>query len=200
MRKKLTFIIIISFILIFTIYLIKSSRYVNRDTKTVTHTEKIASPSSALTAQTLPASDNASVQEKVNEWNQQVMNDPYIKHIRTALNGYLDGTYEGISDPDNAINPSSQDKPNSGLGAFSKEYYQSKFYVMSITQGLFGGEEINIIFADKPDKIFWIWIFTTENGDYDFMGISETESSEKAEAGSIETFVKDNLENNYITI
>ena len=100
--------------------------------------------------------------------------DPYVKHVRVALNGYLDGTMKGIDSIDDVVKAKTNaDRSVSGLDAYSKDYYKSKFVVLLSSPSVAGGKEINIIFQDKPDKIFWTWVYAKESNVYDLRGFSE---------------------------
>lgn len=72
--------------------------------------------------------------------------NPYIQHTRKAFNGYLDGTNTGISDPVSAQ-----------LSAVDTDYLKSKFVPLSIADNTTGGgKQINILFVDKLDAVFWV--------------------------------------------
>ena len=90
----------------------------------------------------------------------QVYRNPYVIHIRKVLNSYLEGKIEGISSP-NVVVKTDIDKDGfmTGLDSFSKDYYKSKFVVFSINDFLGGGKEIQIIFQDKPDRLFSAWVY-----------------------------------------
>jgi hypothetical protein len=121
-------------------------------------------------------------QEQLEQY-YEVYKNPYVLHVRKALNGYLKGTNEGIEFPESVIEAHTLEKAPSesgienadsapaGLDSFSKDYYQSKFVVMAINDGVMGGKIINIIFQDRPDKLFDVWIYQMAEGDYDFRGI-----------------------------
>ncbi|HBY09772.1 MAG TPA: hypothetical protein VI911_06800 [Patescibacteria group bacterium] len=91
--------------------------------------------------------------------------DPFVIQIRTTLNSYLkdpkmlsETVLEGLGDG------------KSGLNSYSSEYFKGRFVVMDIKNGLAGGKEINIIFPDKPDKVFWVWVYVTTDGVYEMRG------------------------------
>lgn len=127
--------------------------------------------------------------EKWKKWNE-VYQDLFVIHIRKALNGYLNSTNEGMSDPNSVIEPLKDDKQHiTGLSTFSKDYYKSKFIVLSIANNPFGGKQINILFQDKPDKVFWVWVYKPEGADYDLRGFQENTKFTKAD---IENFKNNN--------
>src|SRR3989344_1287840 len=127
-------------------------------------------------------------QEDIDKWNE-IYKNPFARHIRKALNGYLNGTNEGIADPDLVIPISDDKEGRSGLNAFSKDYYRSKFIVLSIVNGVYGGKEITIVFQDKPDMAFWVWVYKPVDEDYNLKGFAEnTKFTKKV----MEDFVKYN--------
>jgi len=100
-----------------------------------------------------------------NETEEEIYNNPYIKHIRTALNGYLDGSNIGAEETIALY----EAKPNDecGLKPTDKEYYRSKFFIFDVYDNEYGGVEAQIIFVDKPDTIFGAWVYKLGNDDYD---------------------------------
>ena len=44
---------------------------------------------------------------------------------------------------------------------------------MEIKNSVAGGEEINILFPDKPDKVFWVWVYKLADGGYETRGFKE---------------------------
>jgi hypothetical protein len=98
--------------------------------------------------------------------------DPFVLHVRKALNGYLSGTYEGMDSPDTTIGKW-EDK-YTGLASFDVNYYRSKFAILSVDDSSFGGKDITLIFQDKPDKIFSAWVYKYPDAEkYDMRGFSE---------------------------
>lgn len=121
--------------------------------------------------------------------------NPYVMHIRKALNGYLDGTNEGIEFPDVVIDAHELEGTPAGLDSFSKDYYRSKFVVMAINDGPMGGKIINIVFQDKPDKLFNVWVYQLADGTYDFRGFWQntkfTEEKMKKTQKMFEKYIND---------
>lgn len=124
-------------------------------------------------------------QETVDDWNE-IYKDPFVMHIRKALDGYLNGTNAGMSVPESIINPLENDKEKiTGLSSFSKDYYKSKFIVISIAGNPYGGRQINILFQDKPDKIFWVWVYKQTDGNYDLRGLAQSTKFTEEDIASI---------------
>lgn len=79
-----------------------------------------------------------------------VYDKPEVKILRKVLNAYLAGK--------------SKAEETQELDKFSKDYYRSKFVVMSVDPGVFGGNFLTIMFQDKQDKVFTAWIYSTPQG------------------------------------
>jgi len=114
------------------------------------------------------------VQLETTEENLQryydVYKEPSVLHLRKALNGYLSGTTEGIETPEAVISKRiNEEGILSGLDSFDKEYYKSKFIVYDIRKFLGDGDQITVIFQDKPNKMFQAWVYWNEKnpGYYD---------------------------------
>ena len=106
------------------------------------------------------------------------LRDPYVLHLRKALNGYLDGTNVGIIKPDYVIKYKCGGVP-SGLDCFSKDYFKSKFVVFHVADGVLGGKVISIVFQDKPDRLFVAWVRRFGDGSYDLSGFWQNQTFDK---------------------
>jgi len=129
----------------------------------------LKTPSPALSPSPTPIEPIQFTQEQLQGYYKSYQ-DPYVIHIRKALNGYLSGTNYGMDDPKSTINgdPSfNKDGLLTGLKNFSNDYYKSKFIVYSINSSIAGGYFIRIEFQDKPDKIFLAWVYKLGTGAYD---------------------------------
>jgi len=104
--------------------------------------------------------------------------DPYFKHIRKAIDGYLTGTNDGISLPVFVVNPSVDNNGKAfGLASFDKLYFTSEFTVLKVETAKPYGKIITIFFDDHPDKIFDTWILKDNSGKYDLRGFWENKPS-----------------------
>jgi len=83
--------------------------------------------------------------ERFSPVEESETSDPYFKHIRRALDGYLNGTNDGISLPTFVVNPSTDSN----------------------------GKIITIFFDKMPDKIFDCWVLKSAKGEYDLRGFWE---------------------------
>lgn len=116
--------------------------------------------------------------ERLQPIKESETTDPYIKHIRKAIDGYLKGTNDGISLPVFVINTSTDSEGKLfGLASFDKMYFTSDFTVIKIETGKPYGKIISIFFEKKPDKIFDCWILKESNGNYDLRGFWENSPS-----------------------
>jgi hypothetical protein len=117
--------------------------------------------------------------------------DPYVLHIRKALNDYLSGTNEGMEIPDAVIEKhDTGDGSLAGLAAFERSYYQSKFVVMALEDALMGGKTATIIFQDKPDRVFTAWIYRLGDDQYDLRGFWEDATATERIEEHLKTFGK----------
>ena len=82
--------------------------------------------------------------------------NPFVMYIRTSFNNFLG---------DNL--PTSEEFVRESLEEF-KEYIENKFIVLAVNDGIAGGKDINIIFPEKADKVFWIWVYELgDNGGFE---------------------------------
>lgn len=128
-------------------------------------------------SQQLDKNQNEPPEENIfNLTDEEIYNNPFVRHIRIALNGYLDGSNKGIED-DSVINGMGEDTNNlnCGLSKFDKSYYKSKFIIWNSEPNKYGGMATDIVFIDKPDTIFWAWVYQyhNEGSDYILRGFCE---------------------------
>jgi hypothetical protein len=86
--------------------------------------------------------------------------DPFVKQIRSDLDAFL-------------AKESDEFAPLIIDAHLYKDYYHGKFKVMDIQPAQFGGKEIEIVFIDKPDKIFWTWVYCVDSDEYQLRAISD---------------------------
>ena len=120
-----------------------------KETSENTDVSKIMDAIKYLESENLPILGEAPTEE-------EIFNSPHIKQIRLALSGYLDGTNSGLEDE--ALDATSVDM-KCGLNNFDKTYYQSKFVILDTYDNDYGGIQAYITFIDKPDTVFWVWIY-----------------------------------------
>ena len=112
--------------------------------------------------------------QKFNPIKESTIKDPYLQHLRVALDGYIAGTNNGIKLPEFVVKSGKTiENQILGLSSFDKSYYRSEFTVIKIEDGPSYGKILTIFFENKPDKIFECWIYKDENGYYDLRGFWE---------------------------
>lgn len=119
------------------------------------------------------------------ETEEEIYNNPYIKHIRTALNGYLDGSNTGAEE---AIALDENKLDECGLDSFDKSYYQSKFFLYDVSDNDYGGVQVYIVFTNKPDTIFWAWVYRLGgDGEYSLRGFCKAGPPDEKKEKFIQT-------------
>ncbi len=85
---------------------------------------------------------------------EEIYRNPYVRHIRAALNSYLAGKMEGLSGVvlSGMIERCTLQKADA-------DYYRNKFVVLSAENNAFGGASVYLAFQGKPDAIFWAWVY-----------------------------------------
>ncbi|QQG40516.1 MAG: hypothetical protein HYV37_03025 [Candidatus Levyibacteriota bacterium] len=161
-RRKYIFILLAFVIFVFLFLFYRSSN------KKPTSTEKVTSTTSAQATPTEIVQELHFTEEQLKSYYSSY-NNPFVLHIRKVLNNYLTGNNDGI-EPLAIKVDKAEDGTISGLDSFSKDYYKSKFIVFGINDSIAGGKEINIIFQDKQDKLFNVWIYKLGTGDYELRG------------------------------
>ena len=95
---------------------------------------------------------NAAVESTQNNIDNyyKIYQDPYVINLRQSFNNYISNN-DGIND----------------LASYDSSYYKSKFVVLTIDNNIGGGKNIQIIFQDKPDKVFSAWVYKLATGEYE---------------------------------
>ncbi len=108
-----------------------------------------------LTTPLLPAQDSkaskipegeAQFTEKQLEQYYLVYKNSDVRYLRTLFDAYLN----------NSGGTAQELQP---LHKWSKDYFRSKFVVLSRANGMFGGTWTTILFQDRPDKVFSAWVY-----------------------------------------
>ncbi len=87
----------------------------------------------------------------------RVMQEPAVVAVREQLNEYLAGTL----DPNYEFTPVKKEMFDTqcGLDAFDRDYYEHKFALINGEDAKYGGALLHIIFPDKPDRAFEVWMY-----------------------------------------
>ena len=75
-----------------------------------------------------------------------------------------------------------------GLGIVDKSYYESKFLLYGAADNDYGGVQAYIVFIDKPDTIFWAWVYRLGgDGEYSLRGFCKTGPPDESKKEFTET-------------
>ena len=77
----------------------------------------------------------------------------------------------------------------SGLDSFDKSYYKSKFIVWSYFENKESGHDIEILFRDKPDRIFYAWVGRNPEGEICLLGFNSSNPSNQSK-NKLERLIK----------
>ena len=105
----------------------------------------------------------------------QTYKKPYVQFLRKALDAYLANDSSGVNISTGAVKEDRREGIITGLDAFDKNYYKSKFVVVTIDDSIAGGKDIQIMFQDKPDRIFYAWVYELADGTYELRGFNSKE-------------------------
>lgn len=108
-------------------------------------------------------------EELIKEYRKNLQS-PFIKHIRKSLNLFLSNTDKSCSERDCFH---SRLQAYNDLEKIETEYLKSKFVILNDDIALFGGESMLILFEDKPDQIFYVWVYDFKDGTYDLRGFEK---------------------------
>ena len=75
-----------------------------------------------------------------------VYKNPDVQYLRTLFDSYLK-------------NSGGTEQERQQLSKWNKDYFRSKFTVISREDNTFGGTLISILFQDRPDKVFVAWVY-----------------------------------------
>jgi hypothetical protein len=92
--------------------------------------------------------------------------------------------------PEHVIEKHNIAESSAGLDSFDKEYYKSKFAVLSLDNGITGGKLVDILFQDKPDRVFKAWVYKLGDGNYDLRDFWENTKATQDIAVTLKAFGK----------
>ncbi|MBI2621992.1 MAG: hypothetical protein HYW63_05115 [Candidatus Levybacteria bacterium] len=116
-----------------------------------------------------------SVNQKELEGYYQVYKNPSVIFLRKAFNAYLANDGSQVCILQGAVKEDRREGIITGLDAFSRDYYKSKFIVATIDDNQENGKDIQIIFQDKPDRIFYAWVGDNPDGKTCLIGFNSKE-------------------------
>lgn len=185
--------IIYSFLLILVLFVFLLLFYRSTSKKLTPGGEKaISTVSHTITPTEKEIQELRFTQEQLKSYYSSY-NNPFVLHIRKALDNYLAGNSEG-TEPLAIKIDKAEDGTIGGLDSFSKDYYKSKFIVFGINDSIVGGKEISIIFQDKQDKLFNVWIYKLADDSYELRGFWQNKNFPEKEMEKIQKQYKKFLE------
>jgi len=112
--------------------------------------------------------------------------NPYFNNsealfLRNQLNEYL---------------KSPNSKTTNGISDYDSDYYTSPFIVYEENNSLAGGKQLEIIFVNKPDKMFTALVYKLSTGDYELKGFGQNTKVTTAGLQNIRTEYKKYFEDN----
>lgn len=123
-------------------------------------------------------------------YDKKIKEDAFVQYLRVALNNYLSGQYgstvtpkttykcdytglkNGKQCPDGTFDEIG-DGYEYSLSKTDKSYLQGKFIVLGTDKAVGGGEVITLLFKDKPDKVFFAWVYGYGGEGFDLRGFGE---------------------------
>ena len=75
-----------------------------------------------------------------------VYKNPDVRYLRTLFDAYLKSS-------------GGTEQERQAMDKWNREYFQSKFVVLSRAGNTFGGTLITVLFQDRPDKVFVAWVY-----------------------------------------
>lgn len=83
----------------------------------------------------------------------------FVVNLRNGLNDYYKGNLDSPY-----FEPSAIRAVDDNLSTYNKNYYKSKFYILTVNSDYpAGGIFLDILFKNMPDKVFTVWMFETDN-------------------------------------
>ena len=88
---------------------------------------------------------------KENATDEDIYNSPYVQHIRVAIDGYLNGTNNGVEEEDLQA---TSNEMRCGLDKYSKVAYRGKFVDITTWDNDYGVVQAFITLIDRPNEVF----------------------------------------------
>ena len=115
-------------------------------------------------------------------YNKEIAKDEFVQYLRRTINDYLSNSYISYNDSRCSFSGLFDDKHCEDSAydylAEFKDYLDSKFIVLQTDIAPGGGSSLIIVFKNKPDKLFYAWVYGHGNGYFDLRGFQEHLSGE----------------------
>jgi hypothetical protein len=152
-----------------------------------------------LTATPVPSSPPTVMTDVSQEELQQYYDTykkPYVIQVRTSLDAYLANESSKTCILQAAVDRKSQMGIVTGLDSFSKDYYRSKFVVVTVDDSKIfdNAKDIQIMFQDKPDRIFYALVgidpSIPNSNEYCLLGFNSKEDTDQEAVQQLNEFYK----------
>jgi hypothetical protein len=113
------------------------------------------------------------------EYGQEIIKDKFVHYLRRAINDFLNddyidsefcngsfGLYNGKHCADSAYD-------SNPILSYDNNFLRGKFIVLEADVAFGGGESIILMFKDKPDQLFYAWVYSDSDDYYDLRDFSE---------------------------
>jgi hypothetical protein len=97
-------------------------------------------------------------------FQKKIADVDFVKYFRETIDNFL--AKDNISNEDDSYINFLLSKEDTNL-------LKGKFIILQASAAQFGGEEIYLMFKEKPNTVFYVWIYSLNNGEYDLRGFSE---------------------------
>jgi hypothetical protein len=94
--------------------------------------------------------------------DEKLYSNPFVLHLRAALDSFLAGKTDGIEAP--AIEARGSVGNMAGLKSFPRDLYSSRFIIIAIEDAIPGGKNVCIVFHANVNRTFTAWIYGYADG------------------------------------
>ncbi len=122
----------------------------------------------------MPSAESSPESEELEAY-YMVYDNPFVRHIRVALDGFVSGSLDGVFNGHGLLEDLE----------FFREYLGDSFVVLMIDPATMGGYQIVLISQQKPDRIFSAWVYMLSNGEYELRGFEESGEFSPSQVESI---------------
>lgn len=113
------------------------------------------------------------------KYNEEISQDNFIKYLRRSIDDFVDkkyeiggdctypGLYKGVHCEDSAYNS------ETGPVLFTEypSVLKGKIIVLQTDTAPVGGMSVIFLFKNKPNELYYAWVFGEKNGYYDLRGL-----------------------------
>jgi hypothetical protein len=150
-------------------YDIYNPKSTNKDVRYGTVLESLTHGEASISANPIEFSES-----DIEAFNKNFIKKDFITFLRKTFDDYSSGKDISVFNKDVTETCHIVNGDTFGLKGFDPHYYKSKFIPFAIYRHVTNGYEIFILFIDKPDKLFRVWIAFDEKGNYQLRTIKDS--------------------------